>query len=54
MYERYRAVESIAYDFRKNKNHKTRVKVGRDDLELSTREAGSSVWKKQVLPDSLP
>ena len=54
MYERYRAVESLAYDFRKNKNQKTRVKVGKDDLELSTREAGSSVWKKQVLPDSLP
>ena len=25
-----------------------------DDIELSTREAGSSVWRRQALPDSLP
>ena len=54
MYERYRAVESIAYEFRRNQNKKTRVKVGRDDIELSIREAGSSVWKKQALPANLP
>ena len=54
MYDRFRAVESIAYDFRRNQNHKTRVKVGRDDLELCTREPGSSIWKKQVLPENLP
>ena len=54
MYERYSAVESIAYNIRKNLKHKTRVKIGLDDIELSTREAGSSVWRRQALPDSLP
>ena len=54
MYSRYRAVEAIAYDIRKNLKHKTRVKVGRDDIELSTREADSTVWRRQVLPSSLP
>ena len=54
MYDRFRAVESIAYAFRRNQNHKTRVKVGRDDLELCTREPGSSIWKKQELPENLP
>ena len=54
MYERFRAIESIAYEIRKKLNHKTRVKIGRDDIELSTREANSSVWRMQVLPDSLP
>ena len=33
---------------------KTRIRVGRYDIELSTREAGSTPWKKQVLPGSLP
>ena len=54
MYERYRAVEAIAYEIRRTKNLKTRVKVGKDDIELSTREAGSTYWRQQVLPDSLP
>ena len=54
MFERYKAVESIAYDIRKNKKHRTRVKVGRDDIELSVKETGSSVWKRQALPNSLP
>ena len=54
MYERYRAVEAIAYNMRKNQNLKTRVKVGSRDIELSTREEGCSYWRKQVLPDSLP
>ena len=54
MYERYRAVESIAYDIRKTMKHKTRVKIGRSDIELSIRENGSTFWKRQVLPDHLP
>ena len=53
MYDRYRAVESIAY-IRKKLSHKTRVKIGRKDIELSTRETGSTVWKRQALPDNLP
>ena len=54
MYERYRGVESVAYDLRKRLKQKTRVKIGREDIELHTREASSTVWRKQVLPDSLP
>ena len=30
MYERYRAVEAIAYEIRRTKNIKTRVKIGKD------------------------
>ena len=54
MYDRYRAVESIAYEIRKKLSQKTRVKIGRNDVELSAREAGSAVWKRQALPDNLP
>ena len=54
MYERYRAVESIAYDIRKNQKLKTRVKIGRVDIELSTREVGSTIWRRKALPDNLP
>jgi hypothetical protein len=54
MYDRYRAVESIAYEIRKKLSQKTRVKIGRKDIVLSTREAGSVVWKRQALPDNLP
>ena len=53
MFERYRAIESIAYEIRKTQKLKTRVKVGRDDIELSVRESGSSAWKKQALPDQI-
>jgi hypothetical protein len=54
MYERYRAVESIAYDLRRRLKLKTRVKIGRNDIELNTRETASTVWRRHVLPDSLP
>ena len=54
MYDRYRAVESVAYEIRKNLKQKTRVKIGRGDIELSIRETGSNFWRKQVLPDDLP
>ena len=54
MYDRFRAVESLAYDLRKVHNKKTRVKTGKDDLELFSKDSGSSVWKKQVLPENLP
>ena len=54
MYDRYRAVESIAYDLRKRLHQKTRVKIGRDDIELYTKEPSSSFWRRHSLPDSLP
>ena len=34
--------------------HKTRVKIGRNDIELSTREPESNVWRKKLLPGDLP
>ena len=54
MFDRYRAVESIAYDLRKRLDQKTRVKIGRDDIELYTKEPASSSWRRHSLPDSLP
>jgi hypothetical protein len=54
MFDRYRAVESVAYEIRKNLKHKTRVKIGKSDIELSTRETGCTVWRRQTLPDNLP
>jgi hypothetical protein len=54
MYERYSAVETIAFEIRKSVQHKTRVKFGRDDIELSTRDPNTTVWRKQPLPSNLP
>ena len=54
MFDRYRAVESIAYTFRRELNYKTRVKISGADIELCTREPGSPVWRRQELPDNLP
>ena len=56
MKERREALEKIAYEIRDadrvNKT-RTRIKVGRDDLELSTKLPGGR-WRKQVLPQDLP
>ena len=54
MYNRFRAVESLAYDLRKVHHKKTRVKTGKDDIELFSKDSGSSVWKKHILPENLP
>ena len=59
IFERYRAVESVAYAMRlekklRNIKLKTRVKVGIYDLELSTKLPNSTVWRHQTLPDTLP
>ena len=54
MYDRYRAVESIAYHIRKSVKHKTRVSIGKDDIELCTREPTSNFWRIQPLPGNLP
>ena len=54
MYDRYREVESIAYNIRKRLEHKTRVKVGLEDIELCTRMPDSGVWRRQRLPSNLP
>ena len=54
MYDRFRAVESLAYNLRQEAGLKTRVKIGRDDLVLSTRDPKSSIWSNRVLPSNLP
>ena len=43
MYDRFRSVESLAYNLRQEAGLKTRVKIGRTDLVLSTRDPKSSV-----------
>ena len=54
MYERYRAVEGIAFSIRQEERLKTRVKIGRYDFLLITREPSSSVWHHRKLPSNLP
>ena len=54
MYDRYRAVESEAYKVRRDLKLKTRVKLGRNDIEFSIRDPRSTTWRKQALPDNLP
>jgi hypothetical protein len=54
MYDRYRAVEGLAYRLRQEEGLKTRVKLGRTDLVLSTRQPESSVWYNRILPNNLP
>ena len=54
MYERFRAVESLAYTIRKEEGLKTRVKIGRSDFVLRTRDPKSPVWTTRQLPSSFP
>lgn len=54
MYERYRAVEGLAYKLRQEQGLKTRVKIGVTDLVLSTRDPKLTVWSNYILPDNLP
>ena len=54
MYDRFRAVESLAYTIRKEEGLKTRVKIGRTDFKLLTRDPTSSLWVSRTLPSNLP
>ena len=54
MYQRFSALQTVAYKMRKNDGVKTRVKIGQSDFELSIREQGSSFWQRCVLPTDLP
>ena len=54
MYQRFSALQTVAYNMRKNDGVKTRVKIGQCDFELSIREQGSSYWKRCPLPVDLP
>ena len=53
MYDRFRAVEGLAYKLRQD-GLKTRVKIGRTDLLLSTRDPSLPVWSIRKLPNNLP
>ena len=58
LYERFRALDSFAYKLRvdmrsQGEKLKTRIKVGRDDLELSLKYP-NSIWKSEPLPGGLP
>ena len=54
MYERFRSVESLAYTIRKEEGLKTRVKIGRTDFTLLTRDPSYSLWVSIHLPSNLP
>ena len=58
MYDRFRALESISYTMRENMKAKgiklkTRVKIGRNDLEFSVKLPNSG-WRSEPLPGGLP
>ena len=58
LYERFRALDSISYTMRENMKAqgvklRTRIKVGRLDLEFSLKSP-NSVWRSEPLPDGLP
>ena len=54
MYERFRGVESLAYNIRKEQGLKTRVRIGKSDFVLRTRSKNSQVWSTSQLPYTLP
>ena len=54
MFERFRAIQSIAYKIRKEEGLKTRVKIGQVDFQLSVRASPSSRWCLRKLPLGLP
>ena len=58
LYSRFRALESMAYKFRQDMRAqgskvRTRVKVGRSDLEFSVKLPNAG-WKAEPLPEGLP
>ena len=54
MYDRYRAIQRIAYTITKEEGLKTRVKIGNSDFLLTTRDPNSSFWCTRNLPSNLP
>lgn len=54
MFNRFTAIQSLAYSIRKDEGLKTRVKIGWTDFELSTRVPTSTVWHARMLPSNLP
>ena len=54
LFERYKAVEEIAYEIRKkDRNQTTRLWIT-DDFELRVRERGSYTPWSQIVPEKLP
>ena len=53
MFERFKALQSIAYRIRKEEGLKTRVKIGHSDFRLSVRAPTSSRWCLRKLPNNL-
>jgi hypothetical protein len=54
MFDRFRAIQSLAYTIRQEEGLKTRVKIGQTDFLLSTRSLNSSIWRPRTLPSHLP
>ena len=54
MFDRFKAVQNLAYNIRKEEGLKTRVKIGLTDFLLSTRSPNSPVWHTRSLPTDLP
>ena len=54
LFERYKAVEEIAFEIRqKNRNQTTRLWIA-EDFELRVRERGSSTPWSHIIPEKLP
>ena len=54
MFDRFRAVQTMAYNIRKEEGLRTRVKIGINDFLLCTRSPTSPVWHTRSLPNNLP
>ena len=54
MFERFKAMQGVAYKIRKEEGLKTRVKIGQKDFQLSVRAPTSSRWCVRNVPSSLP
>ena len=54
MYRRYKAAETFLFNIRHEEKLKTKVKIGKKDLILSTKVPGSSYWRKCPIPQNLP
>ena len=54
MFERFKAIQSLAFKIRKEEGLKTRVKIDHVDFQLSVRAQTSSRWCCRKLPNELP
>ena len=54
MFERFKALQSLAYKIRKEEGLKTRVKISHTDFQLSVRAPTAPNWCFRKLPEELP